>query len=112
MRSFGTAVSRHGKHPLWVTHSVVYRKKCGGDSSVDDAHALHQLAVALYTSVRIVFMIELSADWALHSVGQVVLALVVAALEVHFGHLSGEIVFGSVFHVGISRRCSLISRRA
>ena len=109
MRSFGTAVSRQGKHPLWVTHSVMYRKKCGGDSSDDDAHALHQLAVALYTSVRTMFMIELGVDWALHSVGEVVLALV-AALEVHFGHLGGEIISGSVSHLGISRSCSLCGR--
>ena len=91
----------------------MYLKKVRGGSSDDDARALHQLAVALCTSVRTRFIVELGAGWlpCSESVAVPVVGVVATLLEVHLGgaavgHLAGGSGLGSVSHVDISRRCS------
>jgi len=88
-----------------------------GSSSVDDALALHHLAVALCIAVRYRSTVELEdAAIPFRSVAVAVAAGVVAAVEAHFVGgavvvVVGESVLGRVSHVVIGNRCVSISRR-
>ena len=95
----------------------MHLEKYAGSSSVDDAQALHHLAVALCIAVRSRSTVELEdAAIPFRSVAVAVAAGVVAAVEAHcVGDavvvVVGESVLGRVSHVVIGNRCVSISRR-
>ena len=95
----------------------MHLEKYAGSSSVDDAQALHHLAVALCIAVRSRSTVELEGVAILfRSVAVVVAAVVVAAVDTHLvgdavGAVVGGSVLGRVSHVVIGNRCVSISRK-
>ena len=92
----------------------MHLEKYAGSSSVDDAQALHHLAVALCIAVRSRSTVELEGVAILF----LSVAVVVAAVDTHLddavgavGHLVGGSVLGCVSHVVIDSRCVSISRK-
>ena len=93
----------------------MYLEKVRGGSSDDEVQTYHQLAVALGTTVRIKFMIELDIGWPLLSVvvaSALIAPALIALLEVHVD-LTRDLGEGSccrVLHLDISKRCCLCGR--
>ena len=88
LASFWHSCEQVGKIPIVGLSFYDVPEKVRGGSSDDEVRTYHQLAVALGTTVRIKFMIELNIGWPLLSV-VVASALIIALREAHVGLTRG-----------------------